>query len=43
MLDKNPDDRVAKSIVQHEEAKHRRAKHLSVHMFDNNWSQAGIV
>ena len=44
MLDHNNDDRVAKSIVQHEEAKHRRAKHLSVHMFaDDNFSQAGIA
>ena len=44
MLDHNNNDRVAKSIVQHEETKHRRAKHLSIHMFsDDNWAQAGRV
>ena len=44
LLNKNPNDRVAQSIVKHEIQKHHRAKRLAVHMFDNdNWSQAGIV
>ena len=43
LLEKNPNDRVAQSLVKHEIYKHHRAKRLSVHMFDNNWSQAGIV
>ena len=44
LLDKNPSDRVAQSVVKQEIQKHHRAKRLAVHMFDNdNWSQAGIV
>ena len=44
LLGKNPDDRVAQSIVKQEAAKHHRAKRLAVHVFDNDsWSQAGVV
>ena len=35
LLDHNPDDRVGKSIVQHEVVKHQRAKALVPQMFDH--------
>lgn len=43
LLERNPDDRVAKSIVNHEVVKHERAKVLANQMFDHQIAPATPV